>query len=312
MPSEPKRVGVVGASGFLGAAVVDRLTRRGDIQLRLIGRREGVVSGHRIERLDPTKPSTLESLDVVLHLAALTNARASEAELWQANVEFARDTARASASAGVSRFVFTSSLGVYGRSSVAAVGPNSPFQPTDNYGRSKVAAEQALAEVARDTGLAVCVLRPPMIYGPGGGGSFAQLVALVRSGLPLPLALARSPRSLCSINNAASAAEHAILKGVAGDILLPADPDDVRPRDLILAIAALEGRRPVLWPVPRALLAAPLALVGRSAIVSSLFDPLCIDRTHWAGSGWRPVETASQGLAAALSEPGQSAAGGQH
>lgn len=300
MPSEPRRVGVVGASGFLGAAVVDRLARRGDIQLRLLGRREGVVAGHRVERLDPTRSSALEGLDVVVHLAALTNPRASEAELWQANVELARDAARASASAGVTRFVFTSSLGVYGRSSVAAVGPNSPFQPTDGYGRSKVAAEQALAQVSAETGLAVCVLRPPMIYGPGAGGSFAQLVALVRRGLPLPLALARSPRSLCSINNAASAVEHAVREGVAGDVLLPADPDDVLPRDLILAIASLEGRRPMLWPVPRAVLAVPLALVGRSAIISSLFDPLCIDRTHWSGAGWRPVETGSQGLAKAL------------
>ncbi|MEQ7155768.1 NAD-dependent epimerase/dehydratase family protein [Brevundimonas aurifodinae] len=312
MPSEPRHVGIVGASGFLGAALVDRLTRRGEVQPRLFGRRDGTISGHRIERLDPTRPSTLEGLDVVVHLAALTNARAPEAELWQANVELARETARAAASAGVRRFVFTSSLHVYGRSSVAAVGPESPFQPTDGYGRSKVAAEQSLAAVSQETGLAVCVLRPPMIYGPGAGGSFAQLVALVRSGLPLPLALARSPRSLCSINNAASAVEHAILAGVAGEVLLPADPDDILPRDLIVAIAALEGRRPVLWPVPRGLLSAPLALVGRSGIVSSLFDPLCIDRTHWAASGWRPVETGSEGLAVALSGTGQRAPGDQN
>jgi nucleoside-diphosphate-sugar epimerase len=300
MPSGASSIGILGATGFLGRRLVGRLSPRPDVALRLFGRRESEVAGHRV-RPWPAAPSDLEGLDVLVHLSGITSSRAPEAALAAANVHLPMETARAAASVGVPRFVFVGSLHAHAKASETAIRPTSPFRPVDSYGRSKRDAELALRQIAAARPMQLAILRPPMIYGPGGTGSFAQLAALIRRGLPIPLGLASQPRSFCSVENAASAVEHLIFTDGPQDVLLPADPEDLTPRSLALAIGRELGRDVHSLPVPKSLLAAPLALVGRSAIVTSLFEPLCIDRGHWETVRWRPVQTGAEGMRQALS-----------
>jgi nucleoside-diphosphate-sugar epimerase len=299
MPFGARSIGIVGATGFLGRRLVERLSGRPDIHLRLFGRQETEVRGHRVLPW-PAEPSIFDSLDVLVHLSGITSSRAPAEALRAANVRLPIQTAQAAASAGVRRFVFVSSLHAHAKASETPIGPASPFQPVDAYGRSKRDAELALRDMTAAQPLQLAIVRPPMIYGAGGTGSFAQLAALIRRGLPVPLELARQPRSFCSLDNAASAVEHLIFSTGPEDVLLPADPDDLTPRALALAIAREMGCAVRLWPVPKPLLAAPLALIGRSTIVTSLFEPLCIDRGHWETMRWRPVQTGAEGMRAAL------------
>jgi glycosyltransferase involved in cell wall biosynthesis len=48
------------------------------------------------------------------------------------------------------------------------------------------------------------------------------------------------------------------------------------------------------------MLAAPLSALGRSEIITSLFDPLLVDRNHWSSLGWQPIETGTQAVRSAL------------
>ncbi|WP_163616173.1 NAD-dependent epimerase/dehydratase family protein, partial [Klebsiella pneumoniae] len=87
--------------------------------------------------------------DAVVHSAGLAHAMsgAPEDDYRSANTEATRRLAEAAERAGVRRFVFLSSIR-------AQSGPSAPAPlteadtplPTDAYGRSKLAAEQALAE----------------------------------------------------------------------------------------------------------------------------------------------------------------------
>ena len=54
------------------------------------------------------------------------------------------------------------------------------------YGRAKLAAERALAEVAARTGMETVVLRPPLVYGPGVKANFFALMRAIDAGWPLP------------------------------------------------------------------------------------------------------------------------------
>lgn len=302
MRSAPDRIGVVGATGFVGRHLVADLVAEGPGRPRLFGRSGGTVAGCPVEPLD-LRPQTFAGLDCLVHLAGITTSRASPEALQRTNVDLAVDVARAAAAAGVKRFVFLSSLHVHGKAADGAVGPDSPLRADNAYGGSKIAAEQALAAVAAETGLELAVLRPPMVYGPGAKGSFSLLARLVRTGAPLPLALARGRRSFCSVNNLVSAIRHAIDAPIPGGPLIPADSEDFETRELVEAMAGAVGRRSRLWPVPRAVLAAPLALVGRREMITSLFEPLRIDRSHWAAHGWSPVETGAEAVRAALAPP---------
>src|SRR5690606_26071448 len=113
---------------------------------------------------------------------------------------------RAAARAGVRRFVFVSSIKVNGeRTAEHPFTERDSPAPQDAYGISKWEAEQRLAQVAAESGMAVTVLRPPLMYGPGVKGNFLSLMRAVSRGWPLPLASIRNARSLLYVGNLADA-----------------------------------------------------------------------------------------------------------
>jgi len=77
--------------------------------------------------------------------------------------------------------------------------------PPDPYGVSKWEAEQALHSIAQETGLKVVIVRPPLVYGSGVKGNFAQMLKVLAKGIPLPLASVRNLRSLVYVENLADA-----------------------------------------------------------------------------------------------------------
>lgn len=299
MQSALDRIGIVGASGYIGGALSQALVEA-DGSPRLFGRRVDKVAGLDMGALTPDSDQ-FSGLDSIVHLSGITSSRASEAELNRVNVDLAANVARMAAEAKVKRFVFVSSLAVYGKSSEHPVSPSTPPRPDNAYGRSKSAAESAVLHALSASDTVPIVVRPPMIYGPGSRGSFAQLARVVRTGLPLPFRSAHAPRSFCSIGNLVSALRHCVERIDASSMFFPADPEDFTTAALIETMADAQGRKVVLWPAPKRLLEAPLALVGRSEMVTSLFEPLPIDRTHWQALSWSPVETGEEGVRRAIS-----------
>lgn len=299
MPYRARRVGIVGATGYISRALVADLLASGDIEPTLFGRRGGQVLGLPVQPLS-NSASPFAGLDCVVHLAAIAHPRASRTELQTVNVDLAVSVAERALTAGVRRFVFMSSLVVHGRQSSVPITPDSALVPTDAYGRSKAAAEGALSRLVHGTGMTLVILRPPMIYGPDPKGSFAHLAQLVATGLPLPLAGAIRPRTLCTLDNAVSAIRLAIEAETPPRVLLPGDPQDLSTADLVRSITTLGERKARLWYAPTALLGGLLKTVGRSQMADSLFGPLAIDRRHWMDANWSPPRSSEDGLRQAL------------
>ena len=164
---------VTGATGFVGSHLVERLCREGVRVVCLVRRTsrlawlEGLPVETRVAPLEDAQAlaDAVGDADCVFHLAGLGRARTAAAYL-AVNAEGTRRLVEAARAAGrVRRLVYVSSL--------AAVGPcptPAPLDeaaephPLDGYGASKLAGERAvLAERER---LAVCVVRPPAVYGP--------------------------------------------------------------------------------------------------------------------------------------------------
>lgn len=295
-----RAIGITGATGFVGQSLTRSLAQSGR-SLRLFSRAGGVGSdGSTITTL-VGKPELFAGLDSVIHLAGLTSSKASQEQLTRVNVDLTVDVAKAAAEAGVRRFIFFSSLGVHGKAGMSArIGPDALYAAVNAYGRSKVAAEQALKAISAETGIELTIMRPPMIYGPGGKGSFNALFKLVMSGLPLPFGMAQADRTFCSVGNVISATLTALDAPRTG-ILLPGDLEDFSTRSLIEAMASASGRKkPALFPAPPWAIRTALASIGQADMATSLFDPLLIDRAHWREWGWTPVETAIDGVKRAV------------
>jgi nucleoside-diphosphate-sugar epimerase len=147
----------------------------------------------------------MTNTDVVVHLAALVHeaglaAKGRWLEYRRVNVDGTLVLARACRQAGVRRFVFVSSIAVYGRAA-DRVDEHTPTRCEDDYGRSKLEAEDALRAELSGSETDWCILRPPAVYGPGGPGNISRLQALVASGVPLPFGAIRNSRSFISVDN---------------------------------------------------------------------------------------------------------------
>src|SRR3972149_4983391 len=170
-------------------------------------------------------------------------------------------------------------------------------QPTDAYGRSKLAAEQGLAA----TDLDWVALRLALVYGPGVEGNMARLIKLARSPYPLPLAGLKTEHSLLGLDNLVEAVDKVL--AAEAPLKRPLIVADPKPLTIAAMIAALRqglGRRAALFYVPKPLLRGALRAAGLAETCAPLFgslvaDPSALSRLNWVP----PIETAA-GLAALL------------
>lgn len=295
-------IAITGATGFIGRYLVREMTSRG-YRVRILLRQPSSVpldcSSAVIGDLARPKNTreAFESADAVIHTAGLsaTMTGVPEHDFRNFNTEATIALARSAFAAGVRRFVFLSSVR-------AQVGPSAPSalteadvpQPTDPYGRSKLAAEQGLAILNGDW----VALRLASTYGPGVSGNFAELMRLAASPYPLPFAALSARRSILSLPNLLSAIEH-VLKATEPlrRPLLVADPEPLTMAEMIAAMRSGLGRRSGLFPVPAPILKATFAAGGRSEAYRRLAEPLVVRTDALCALGWAAPLTTREGLA---------------
>lgn len=295
---------ITGADGFIGRALVPALVSNGVSVTR--GRRQCDAS-HSASPA-PLWQGQIGHEDVVIHLAAQAHGRArgrSMDALRTVNVDATVDLARQARDAGVRQFIYLSSIGVLGAASRGARSETDPPAPVEPYARSKHEAEVALRALGAESDMAVTVIRPPLVYGPGAPGSFGRLLAWAQTGRALPLgAVTANRRSFLGRYNLVDFIQHALMHPqAANQIFHVADAQSVSTRDLLCLLAHAAGHEPRLWNVPPSLLRAGARLVGRGDTAQRLLGSLTVDsRKAREQLGWQPPLTLEQGLSDAVRE----------
>lgn len=253
---------------------------------------------------------SLPGIDAVVHTAARVHVMRDESEnpleeFRAANVAATLNLARQATAAGVRRFIFISSVGVNGaQTQEAAFSELDPANPRTPYAISKYEAEQGLREIARQTGLEVVIVRPPLVYGPNAPGNFGALVRAVASGWPLPLGAVRNRRSLVGVDNLVDFVNTCLHHPLAAnEAFLVADDEDLSTPVLVSRLAHLMRRPARLVPAPLWLLRMGGAVLGRGDAVQGLCGSLCVDSGKARRLlGWRPPLTLDEGLRRAVQE----------
>lgn len=313
---------VTGANGFIGSHLVRYLLAAGHA-VRAVSSSEAALArvrenmgGARLETAWVARGETnsaawraaCRDAEAVFHLAGrahrVSNASASaRVAYFRDNLETTRALAQSAREMGVRRFVFASSVTVYGMASE----PGEPFRedspivphPGDFYAQSKRAAEAFLLSDCACADMEAVVVRLPLIYGAGVKGNMAALMRLAASGLPLPLAGIRNSRSFLNIPNcvdfllAAATHPHA-----GGQILLASDQEDISTPELIRAMARALGKPARVFPVPAHVLKLACLLLGQKARFEKLAGHFQIDpAASCALLGWQPKVRLAEGIA---------------
>lgn len=300
-----KKILVTGANGFVGKAVCQALSLQGHDVMSAV-RRRNCESDFEIGGLNARTDwaQALTGSNAVIHLAARVHQMHERpadavAAYRETNVDGTLNLARQAMAAGVSRFVFVSSIKVNGETSGARpFSPDDRPAPEDAYGRSKWEAEQGLQALACGTGMEVVIVRPPLVYGPGVRANFLRLMNLVHAGVPLPFGMVKSPRSLVGIDNLVDFLSLCVTHpNAAGKVWMVSDQHDVNIADLIRLIAAAMNKPARLLSVPPALLAGLAGVLGKKGTATRLLDALQVDSTAATKVlDWSPVITVEKGI----------------
>ena len=140
-----------------------------------------------------------------------------------------------------------------------------PASPGDAYGFAKWLIEEAMRTTCGAAGLALTVIRPPLVYGPGVKANFLALLRIVDRGLPLPLASIVNRRSLVYLDNLVDLIDLTLTHPDARDgTFLLRDDDEVSTPELIRRIARALNARRGCCPARRRCCVSPRARVGRA------------------------------------------------
>ena len=202
---------LTGASGFIGSKLVPILVSKGHrlilplrkkIQYNLsqekISQNITIVDIPDLTCADHDKLCI--GVDAVIHTAGLAhNTHPNSEALYQKiNHDLTIGLANAALRCGVDHFIFLSSVRAQvGYFSQEIVTENTQSNPVDNYGRSKLDAEQSLYQLKE---MNVVSLRPVVVYGADAKGNVGLIDTCLRRGIPLPFRGIRARRSYLCID----------------------------------------------------------------------------------------------------------------
>jgi len=303
---------LTGATGFLGTALARRLVD--DARYRLVtavrhksanmaSGSQPIIVGDLAANTDWTQ--ALSGVGVVIHTAArvhLMNDSANDplSEYRKVNVEGTLNLARQAAAANIKRFIFISSIKVNGDSTV----PDEPIiaddrpNPIDPYGISKWETEVGLHQLAKESGMEMVIIRPPLVYGPGVKANFLSMMRWLDRGVPLPLGSIQNKRSLVALDNLVdlilTCVEH---PAAANQIFLAGDGEDLSTTELLQRIGKALGKPARLIPFPVKILTFIASLLGKKEVAQRLCGSLQVDISKARELlGWEPPVSVEEGL----------------
>ncbi len=250
---------VTGVGGCVGSAVARVFAARG-YEVRGLVRDKGAgwaenADGYTEHVGDLTRPDSLRELcngaNTVVHTAAMVDDWGAEEAFYQANCEGTKALLEEAQRSRVGRFVFVSTIDVFGFRNDVVIDEETPKVGVDHpYSRTKLEAEN-LAWSFQDRGMEVSVVYPTWIFGPGDRHLVPELVRGLRSGQLVYFSGGKAAMELTYNENLADAiALVAGSKQAAGEGYIVSDGFGLSFKGFVELVAKAAGLRPPRFSVP--------------------------------------------------------------
>ncbi|WP_166112039.1 NAD-dependent epimerase/dehydratase family protein [Pseudoalteromonas sp. Z9A5] len=240
---------------------------------------------------------SLNKISVVIHLAAVAHKYdVNEDYIHKVNHKAALGLAKQAADAGVRRFIYLSTVSVYGNQ--AHIDINVELNPIDYSSKVRVDVENELIKLGSNTGMEIVIIRSPLIYGKGAPGNFGTLLKIAEKNLPLPLGAINNKRSYVALDNVIdlliTCIEH---PNAANQTFLASDDENISTSNLLKKLTLAAGKKPWLLPVPVSLLKLIASIIGKKAAVEKFSSSLTVDIEHTKKTlNWKPPITLDEGI----------------
>ena len=302
---------ITGASGYIGKhLVIELLKTQQSIAITLrktsdIGFFTKLnVKIHVVKSIDSETnwEEILPGVKIIYHFAGVSdvkNVRKGD-DIFKINVEGTKNLAVQAIRAKVERFIFLSTVKIFGEASI----PGTPFNekskpnPLNDYALSKLKAELVLKTLNQDCGLGITIINPPAVYGEDLRGNIFKLIRLVSYGLPLPLGGLKSKKSFIGINNLIDFL--ILIPSIAttkGEQYLISDGQDLPIKNILAIVAKAQDKKLRLFFFPVQLIILFFMFIGRKSEISKLVNNLEIDISKVKSTlNWMPLNNLEEGL----------------
>jgi len=273
-------VGVTGGTGFIGKRLVAKLIEEGFnvVSLQRSNEKIDTVESRYFDlaSTDSISEDLLSDIDVIVHTAALVHdTLANQSQHNELNYQATKALFNLSKVVGVKKFIFLSTVGVYGVSSYASpIDVNTPTNPQTAYAKSKLKSElELLADT--ESKITVSAIRLPLVCGENAPGNFGFLEKISKSKLPLPFGVTENKRSIISVELAVKVLTDAAknqdsYKGLQ----LLAEVPSVSTKELVVQLRSSYGMLPNLIPMPKILMKLLLTIIRKKKVYEQLYEDL--------------------------------------
>ena len=276
---------VTGGTGFIGSHLAEQGRRRGAevVVLGLTDRPEEQANAELLTRMGAEVLSgsitdaelcrrAARGATHIFHLAVAMREGGKSDDFFEAiNLDGTRHLLQAATEQRVQRFVYCSTIGIYGHRAPGITTEESTLAPGNIYERTKVAAERLVRDFVENCRLPAAVLRPADVYGPRDQRLLKMFKGVARGRFPL-FGAGKGRRHMVYVDDVVSAFFQAVDRDEAvGEGVIVAGPRACTLRELLDQVTAATGSK-------RYGVRLPLApMLGLAAAVEDVCAALAVD-----------------------------------
>lgn len=272
---------ILGGSGFIGTRLSSLLSQQ-NVPFRIGDLRSSKKFPDSWTGCDVRHRASLKGLardaSAIINLAAVHHDNVRPLSLYrETNVLGAGEVCQTASDCGVRKIIFTSSVAVYGFQP-NAVDESGPFEPFNEYGKTKLEAESVYRAWAdEDSSRTLVIVRPAVVFGEGNRANVYNLLHQVASGRFMMVGSGRNIKSMAYVGNVAAFLAHVVAFAQGTHIANYVDGPDMETQTLVAFIRTCLGQSGSVPKLPKFLaLAGGYALdtiarlTGRSFPISAI------------------------------------------
>ena len=288
---------VIGSEGFIGQHLISRLIKAGHqitgmdiIPSAGVSKSYTYFSGDIIHKKDLAK--AMNGAQLVINLAAKHHDFGiSREEFFQINKEGTQRILEAMVERGVKKFVFYSSVAVYG--DVAGCSSEAtPLNPANDYGASKLAAERLVTTwCAQEAAREALIIRPAVVFGPNNYANMYKLIDTIHKRRYIPVGKGDNIKSVCYVENLVEATAFLMERMKPGaQVYNYSDYEHLTSKRIIDIIYTGLGRKPSKFNIPLGPVLLLTSVIDLLAKITKINFPITSNRIKklnsmtWHGS----------------------------
>ena len=294
-----KNILITGSNGFIGSHLIDLFSKDSNVNLLILKtKKTKVTTDQHYIGIDNFKSDfdiidELKKIDCIIHLAALAHSNHNKEEIYNINFKFVVKLAKQASQANVKKFIFLSSIKVYGESSHGNTifNENSVTYPKTIYAKAKLEAEKYLMCLSKKSSLNIIIIRSPLVYGKNPKANLKKLFYLVEKKIPVPKIYKENLRSFIAIDNLLDFISTCMYSNcISNQIYCVADEKDISTYKFFDLISKNLNKKINYFYINKNILYFIFYIFGKKRVYQSLFSDLRVNiKKAKLDLNWNPI-----------------------